>query len=46
LTEYADGHLAACHHPSSVSAEEIAAAHRSPASPLGAGNELPVAPAA
>jgi len=46
LTEYADGHLAACHHPSSVSAEEIAAAQRSPASPLGAGNELPVAPAA
>ena len=46
LTEYADGHLAACHHPSFVSAEEIAAAQRSPASPLGAGNELPVAPAA
>ena len=46
LTEYADGHLAACHHPRAVSAEEIAAAQRSPASPLGAGNELPVAPAA
>jgi oligopeptide/dipeptide ABC transporter ATP-binding protein len=46
LTEYADGHLAACHHPSFVSAEEIAAAQRSPASPLGAGDELPVAPAA
>jgi oligopeptide/dipeptide ABC transporter ATP-binding protein len=46
LTEYANGHLAACHHPLAVSAEEIAQARRSPASPLGAGAELPLAPAA
>jgi oligopeptide/dipeptide ABC transporter ATP-binding protein len=45
LTEYAGGHLAACHHPVAVSAEEIAAAQRSPASPLEAGSELPQAPA-
>jgi oligopeptide/dipeptide ABC transporter ATP-binding protein len=41
LTEYANGHLAACHHPLNVSAEEIAAAKKSPASPLSAGDELP-----
>ena len=41
LTEYANGHLAACHHPQNVSAEEISAAKRSPASPLSAGDELP-----
>jgi oligopeptide/dipeptide ABC transporter ATP-binding protein len=41
LTEYAGGHLAACHHPQNVSAQEIAAATRSPSSPLSAGNELP-----
>jgi oligopeptide/dipeptide ABC transporter ATP-binding protein len=46
LTEYAGGHLAACHHPLSVSAAEIAAATRSPASPLAAGDELPQAVAA
>src|SRR4051794_35082063 len=40
LTEYA-GHLAACHHPLSVSAEEIRGASRSEASPLSAGPELP-----
>jgi oligopeptide/dipeptide ABC transporter ATP-binding protein len=45
LVEYADGHLAACHHPLGVSAEDIAAAKRSPASPLSAGDEMPVAPA-
>jgi oligopeptide/dipeptide ABC transporter ATP-binding protein len=43
LTEYAGGHLAACHHPQHVSAEEIAAASRSPASPLSAGDESPSA---
>ena len=43
LTEYANGHLAACHHPLNVSREEIAAAKRSPASPLSAGDELPQA---
>jgi len=46
LTRYADGHLAACHHPLSVSAAEIAAAQRSDASPLRAGAETPRAAAA
>jgi oligopeptide/dipeptide ABC transporter ATP-binding protein len=41
LTEYPSGHLAACHHPLSVSAEEVASATRSPASPIGAGEALP-----
>jgi oligopeptide/dipeptide ABC transporter ATP-binding protein len=41
LTRYADGHLAACHHPLNVSAAEIAAAQRSDASPLRAGAETP-----
>ena len=41
LTEYANGHLAACHHPLNVSPEEVAAATKSPASPLSAGDELP-----
>ena len=45
LVEYAGGHLAACHHPLTVSAEEIAAAQRSPASPLSAGDDLPSATA-
>jgi oligopeptide/dipeptide ABC transporter ATP-binding protein len=45
LAEYADGHLAACHHPLAVTPEEIAAATRSPASPLAAGEELPQAAA-
>ena len=45
LVEYADGHLAACHHPISVTAAEIAAAQRSPASPLAAGEEMPRAAA-
>jgi len=43
LTEYEGGHLAACHHPQHVSAEEIAASSRSPASPLSAGEEEPQA---
>jgi oligopeptide/dipeptide ABC transporter ATP-binding protein len=46
LTEYADGHLAACHHPQHVTAAEIAAATRSPASPLSAGELAPEAPGA
>jgi oligopeptide/dipeptide ABC transporter ATP-binding protein len=37
LREYANGHLAACHHPLNVTAEEHAAAPRSPLSPLTAG---------
>jgi oligopeptide/dipeptide ABC transporter ATP-binding protein len=41
LTEYAGGHLAACHHPQSVTAEEIAVATRHDSSPLSAGNEQP-----
>jgi peptide/nickel transport system ATP-binding protein len=41
LTEYAGGHLAACHHPQHVTAEEIAASTNSPASPLSAGDEPP-----
>jgi oligopeptide/dipeptide ABC transporter ATP-binding protein len=43
LTEYAGGHLAACHHPQNVSSEEIAASTRSPASPLSAGDAVPIA---
>ncbi len=43
LAEYAGGHLAACHHPLSVTPAEVAAATRSPASPLAAGDELPQA---
>ena len=41
LTEYANHHLAACHHPLNVSADEIAGATRSTQSPLSAGDELP-----
>jgi len=41
LTRYASGHLAACHHPLGVSAKEIAAATRSDASPLSAGDVMP-----
>jgi oligopeptide/dipeptide ABC transporter ATP-binding protein len=45
LTEYADGHLAACHHPQNVTAEELAAATRSPLSPLASGEQAPTLPA-
>jgi oligopeptide/dipeptide ABC transporter ATP-binding protein len=41
LTEYAGGHLAACHHPQHVTPEEIRAATRSDTSPLSAGEEPP-----
>ncbi len=41
LTEYAGGHLAACHHPQNVTADEIAAARRSPLSPLSSGDQMP-----
>lgn len=37
LTAYANGHLAACHHPLNVTSAEAAAAVRSPLSPLSAG---------
>jgi oligopeptide/dipeptide ABC transporter ATP-binding protein len=45
LTRYANGHLAACHHPLSVTADELATAERSDASPLKAGAETPSAAA-
>jgi len=41
LTEYGDGHLAACHFPQNVTAEEIAAASRSESTPLSAGPDAP-----
>jgi oligopeptide/dipeptide ABC transporter ATP-binding protein len=41
LTEYPNGHIAACHHPRNVTADEIAAAKRSPLSPSSAGEQLP-----
>ncbi len=41
LTEYAGGHLAACHHPQSVTAEEISRATRSDASSASAGTDVP-----
>ena len=43
LTAYANDHVAACHHPLSVSARELAAAVPSPASPLSAGEATPQA---
>jgi oligopeptide/dipeptide ABC transporter ATP-binding protein len=43
LARYANGHLAACHHPQRVSADEIRSAERSEQSPLSAGEELPQA---
>jgi oligopeptide/dipeptide ABC transporter ATP-binding protein len=46
LTEYTGGHLAACHHPQHVSAEEIAAATRSDHSPASAGEDVPQATSA
>jgi peptide/nickel transport system ATP-binding protein len=42
LTEYANGHLAACHHPQHVTAAEVVSAVRSDASPLTAGEDRPV----
>ena len=41
LARYPSGHLAACHHPMNVSDDDLARVERSPASPLGAGSELP-----
>ncbi|MGH2910043.1 MAG: ABC transporter ATP-binding protein [Solirubrobacteraceae bacterium] len=41
LTEYAGGHLAACHHPQNVTEDEIAASSRSDVSPLSAGSDTP-----
>jgi oligopeptide/dipeptide ABC transporter ATP-binding protein len=44
LTRYPSGHLAACHHPISVSEGELAGATRDESSPLSAGEELPSDP--
>jgi oligopeptide/dipeptide ABC transporter ATP-binding protein len=41
LARYPNGHLAACHHPINVSAEEIKAAEKHVSSPLSCGDELP-----
>ncbi|MDQ6607069.1 MAG: ATP-binding cassette domain-containing protein [Actinomycetota bacterium] len=41
LTEYAGGHSAACHHPQNITAEEIATASRSSASPLRSSEQMP-----
>jgi oligopeptide/dipeptide ABC transporter ATP-binding protein len=41
LAEYPGGHLAACHHPLSVTSAEVSGATRSPLSPLSAGDLLP-----
>jgi oligopeptide/dipeptide ABC transporter ATP-binding protein len=41
LSRYPNGHLAACHHPLNVSAEEMSAAERDPSSPLSAGDTPP-----
>jgi oligopeptide/dipeptide ABC transporter ATP-binding protein len=41
LTAYANGHLAACHHPLNIDTSELAAATRSPLSPLASGPETP-----
>jgi oligopeptide/dipeptide ABC transporter ATP-binding protein len=43
LTEYANGHLAACHHPQYVTAEEIGEATRSATSPMSSGDLAPEA---
>jgi oligopeptide/dipeptide ABC transporter ATP-binding protein len=43
LARYPNGHLAACHHPLSVSPEEIKSASKDPSSPLSSGGELPSA---
>ncbi len=45
LTQYAGGHMAACHHPQNVTAAEISAATRSPLSPLAATSTAPSLPA-
>jgi len=45
LVRYRNGHLAACHHPMNVSAEEIKEAVKDPTSPLSCGDELPSAAA-
>jgi oligopeptide/dipeptide ABC transporter ATP-binding protein len=46
LATYPGGHLAACHHPQNVTANEVAGAGRAPESPLSAGEQLPASVAA
>ncbi len=41
LTEYAGGHLAACHFPQSVTAQEISASKRADTSPASSGTDVP-----
>jgi len=41
LVDYGNGHLAACHHPVNVDAQDLARATIAPESPLGAGTEMP-----
>jgi oligopeptide/dipeptide ABC transporter ATP-binding protein len=41
LARYPNGHLAACHHPLNVSAEEIKGAVKDTTSPTSAGDEMP-----
>jgi oligopeptide/dipeptide ABC transporter ATP-binding protein len=41
LAQYPGGHVAACHHPLNVDANELANTTRSPLSPLSAGDVLP-----
>jgi oligopeptide/dipeptide ABC transporter ATP-binding protein len=41
LVHYANGHLAACHHPLNVTSEELRNAEKDPSSPLSSGDELP-----
>jgi oligopeptide/dipeptide ABC transporter ATP-binding protein len=43
LVRYPNGHLAACHHPLNVSAEEVGAATKDETSPLSCGDEMPSA---
>ena len=44
LTEYAGGHLAACHHPLNIDAREVLTATRSSLSPRSAGDTPPSVP--
>jgi oligopeptide/dipeptide ABC transporter ATP-binding protein len=44
LARYPNGHLAACHHPMSVSPAEIGAAAKDPSSPISSGDEMPGVP--
>jgi oligopeptide/dipeptide ABC transporter ATP-binding protein len=41
LAQYANGHVAACHHPRAVDQQEVAGATYSPLSPLSAGRLMP-----